>query len=133
MIIEVTESARLEDCPVALSTLHALKELGVRSALDDFGTGYSTVLNLSHLPVDVIKTAKPFVDAVGGPGRDPAGLLAGILSLGRHLGLTTVAEGIEREDQRELLVELGCDLGQGYLLSRPLDAAAAGALLVASV
>lgn len=94
---------------------------------------YSTLLNLSHLPVDVIKVAKPFVDAVGGPGRHPAGLFAGILSLGRHLGLTTVAEGIEREDQRELLVELGCNLGQGYLLSRPLDAAAAGELLVASV
>jgi diguanylate cyclase (GGDEF)-like protein len=133
LIVEVTESARLEDSPAALNTLHAIKELGARTALDDFGTGYSTLLNLSHLPVDLIKVAKPFVDAVGGPGRDPAGLLAGILSLGRHLGLTTVAEGIEREDQREVLVELGCDLGQGYLLSRPVDAAAAGELLVASV
>jgi diguanylate cyclase (GGDEF)-like protein len=133
LIIEVTESARLEDSPAALSTLHAIKTLGARTALDDFGTGYSTLLNLSHLPVDLIKVAKPFVDAVGGPGRHPAGLLAGILSLGRHLGLTTVAEGIEREDQRELLVELGCNLGQGYLLSRPLEAAAAGELLVASV
>ena len=122
LAIEVTESARLQDAPAALTSLHAIKELGARIALDDFGTGYSTLLNLSHLPVDAIKVAKPFVDAIGGPGRDPAGLLAGILSLGRHLGLTTVAEGIEREDQRRLLVELGCDLGQGYLLSRPLDA-----------
>lgn len=105
----------------------------MRIALDDFGTGYSTLLNLTHLPVDLIKVAKPFVDAVGGPGRDPAGLLAGILSLGRHLGLTTVAEGIERDDQRELLPELGCDLGQGYLMSRPLTADAAGELLVATV
>ena len=120
LVIEVTESARLQDAPAALTSLHAIKELGARIALDDFGTGYSTLLNLSHLPVDAIKVAKPFVDAIGGPGRDPAGLLAGILSLGRHLGLTTVAEGIEREDQRRLLVELGCDLGQGYLLSRPL-------------
>jgi len=59
------------------------------------------------------------------------GLLAGILGLGARLGLITVAEGIERPDQRALLVELGCDLGQGYLLSRPLDAAAAGELLAA--
>jgi diguanylate cyclase (GGDEF)-like protein len=133
LIIEVTESARLQDSPRALTSLHAIKELGPRTALDDFGTGYSTLLNLTHLPVDLIKVAKPFVDAVGGPGRDPAGLLAGILSLGRHLGLTTVAEGIERDDQRELLLGLGCDLGQGYLLSRPLTADAAGELLVATV
>jgi diguanylate cyclase (GGDEF)-like protein len=129
LIIEVTETARLQDAPSALASLHALKELGVRTALDDFGTGYSTLLNLSRLPVDVLKVAKPFVDAVGGEGRDPAGLLAGILSLGRHLGLTTVAEGIERPDQRDLLVALGCDLGQGFLLSRPLGATAAGELL----
>ncbi|MGH2887968.1 MAG: putative bifunctional diguanylate cyclase/phosphodiesterase, partial [Solirubrobacteraceae bacterium] len=130
LIVEVTESAPIADAPTALSSLHAIKELCVRTALDDFGTGYSTLLNLTHLPVDVIKVAKPFVDAVGGPGRDPAGLLAGILSLGRHLGLTTVAEGIEREDQRHLLLELGCDLGQGYLMSRPLPAAAASELIV---
>ncbi len=130
LIIEVTESAPIADAPAALSSLHSIKELGVRTALDDFGTGYSTLLNLSHLPVDVIKVAKPFVDAVGGPGRDPSGLLAGILSLGHHLGLTTVAEGIERENQRRLLIELGCDLGQGYLMSRPLPAAAASELIV---
>jgi len=129
LVIEVTESARLEDAPSALRTLHAVKELGIRTALDDFGTGYATLLNLSHLPVDVLKVAKPFVDAVGGTDRNPSGLLAGILGLGRHLGLTTVAEGIERPDQRMLLVELGCDLGQGYLLSRPLDAAGADELL----
>jgi EAL domain-containing protein (putative c-di-GMP-specific phosphodiesterase class I) len=135
LTIEVTESARLQDAPAAVTSLHALKELGVRVALDDFGTGYATLLNLSHLPVDQLKVAKPFIDAVGGfgssPTRNPSGLLAGMLSLGRHLGLTTVAEGIERPDQRALLVELGCDLGQGYLLSRPLDAQAAGALLAA--
>jgi diguanylate cyclase (GGDEF)-like protein len=130
LIIEVTESVPIVDAPTALASLHAIKELGVRTALDDFGTGYSTLLNLSHLPVDIIKVAKPFVDAVGGPGRDPAGLLAGILSLGRHLGLATVAEGVEREDQRRLLRELGCDLAQGYLMNRPLPAPAASELIV---
>ncbi len=131
LVIEVTESARLEDAPSALTSLHAVKELGARTALDDFGTGYAMLLNLTHLPVDVLKVAKPFVDAVGGSNRNPSGLLAGILGLGRHLGLTTVAEGIERPEQRGLLIELGCDLGQGYLLGRPLDAAGADALLAA--
>jgi diguanylate cyclase (GGDEF)-like protein len=131
LIIEVTESERLQDSPSALASLHQIHELGVRTALDDFGTGYSTLLNLSHLPVDVLKVAKPFVDAVGGEGRNPSGLLAGILGLGRHLGLATVAEGIERPEQRDLLARLGCNLGQGYLLGRPLDATAATALLEA--
>jgi len=128
MIVEL-ESARLQDAPSATASLHALKELGVRTALDDFGTGHATLLNLTHLPVDLLKVAKPFVEAIGGDGRNPAGLLAGMLALGRHMGLTTVAEGIERPDQRQLLVELGCDLGQGYLLGRPMDATAAGELL----
>ena len=129
LVIEVTESERLQDSPGAVASLQALKEIGVRTALDDFGTGYSTLLNLSHLPIDVLKVAKPFVDAVGGDGRNPSGLLAGIIALGKHLGFWTVAEGIEREDQRELLTRLGCDLGQGYLLGRPLDTGAASELL----
>jgi len=133
LVIEVTESERLQDSPGAIASLHALKEIGVRTALDDFGTGYSTLLNLSHLPIDVLKVAKPFVDAVGGDGRNPSGLLAGIIALGKHLGFRTVAEGIEREDQRELLTKLGCDLGQGYLLGRPLDADAASRLLAAEL
>ena len=130
-VIEVTGSERLQDSPGAIASLHALKEIGVRTALDDFGTGYSTLLNLSQLPIDVLTVAKPFVDAVGGDGRNPSGLLAGIISLGKHLGFRTVAEGIEREDQRELLTRLGCDLGQGYLLGRPLDSDAATELLAA--
>jgi EAL domain-containing protein (putative c-di-GMP-specific phosphodiesterase class I) len=128
--VEVTESERLQDSRRAISTLHELKELGVRTALDDFGTGYSTLLNLSHLPIDVLKVAKPFVDAVG-DGHNPAGLLAGVIALGKHLGFRTVAEGIEREDQHELLVKLGCDIGQGYLLGRPVDATTANELLAA--
>jgi EAL domain-containing protein (putative c-di-GMP-specific phosphodiesterase class I) len=107
----------------------------VRIALDDFGTGYCTLINLSHLPVDVLKVAKPFLDAVDEdehPERNPRGLLAGTIALGRHLGLTTVAEGIERRQQRDLLIDLGCDLGQGYHLGRPLDTATATGLLTAA-
>jgi diguanylate cyclase (GGDEF)-like protein len=134
LILEVTEREPLQDVPGVLETLHAVKRLGVRLALDDFGTGYGTLINLSHLPIDLLKIAKPFLDAVDGGEhgeRNPRGLLAGTLSLGRHLGLTTVAEGIELPEQRDLLIELGCDLGQGYHLGRPLDAAGAEELLAA--
>jgi diguanylate cyclase (GGDEF)-like protein len=135
LILEVTERQPLEDVPGVLETLHAVKALGVRIALDDFGTGYCTLINLSHLPVDVLKVAKPFLDAVDEdehPERNPRGLLAGTIALGRHLGLTTVAEGIERRQQRDLLIDLGCDLGQGYHLGRPLDTATATGLLTAA-
>jgi EAL domain-containing protein (putative c-di-GMP-specific phosphodiesterase class I) len=132
LILEVTEREPLQDLPGVLDTLHAVKALGVRLALDDFGTGYGTLINLSDLPIDVLKIAKPFLDAVDADEhnqRNPRGLLAGTISLGRHLGLTTVAEGIESREQRDLLIELGCDLGQGFHLGRPLDAAGAAKLL----
>jgi diguanylate cyclase (GGDEF)-like protein len=131
LILEVTEREPLDGVPGVLETLRALKELGVRIALDEFGAGHSTLLNLTHLPVDLIKVAKPFLDDVGRRDGNPAGLLAGIISLARHLGLTTVAVGIERLDQRDLLTDLDCDLAQGHLLGRPLDAAGAERLLTA--
>ena len=77
----------------------------------------------------MIKIAKPFVDAIGTQRGRPRELLAGILALSRHMELTTVAEGIERPAQRRVLIDLDCDLGQGYLLQRPLDATATGQLL----
>ncbi|MGO9956756.1 MAG: putative bifunctional diguanylate cyclase/phosphodiesterase [Solirubrobacteraceae bacterium] len=131
LILEVTESQPLHDVPGVLETLQTLKALGVRLALDDFGTGYGTLINLSRVPIDLLKIAKPFLDAIDDEHhqRNPRGLLAGTIGLGRHLGLTTVGEGIEHREQCELLIELGCDLGQGYHLGRPLDAAAADQLL----
>jgi EAL domain-containing protein (putative c-di-GMP-specific phosphodiesterase class I) len=123
LILEVTESAQMEDTPNVLASLRKIRELGVRIALDDFGTGYSSLLNLSHLPIDLLKIPRPFLPVPGGDDPNAAGLLAGIVGIGRHLGLTTVAEGIEVAEQHELLIELGCDLGQGYLLGRPADAA----------
>ncbi len=129
LILEVTESARLADAPGALASLHAVKELGVRVALDDFGTGYSSLLSLSQLPVDLLKVARPFLHGLGAGEPKGRGLLAGMVALGRHLGLITIAEGIETADQHALLVDLGCDLGQGYLLGRPGDAAAATELV----
>jgi diguanylate cyclase (GGDEF)-like protein len=133
LILEVTHREPLDNAAGVRKSLHAIKQLGVRIALDEFGTGHSTLLNLSQLPVDLLKIAKPFLDDVGRDVGNPAGLLAGIIALGRHLGLTTVAVGIERADQRDLLIELGCDLSQGYLVGRPVDAVSAERLLSASV
>jgi diguanylate cyclase (GGDEF)-like protein len=128
LVLEVTESASLQNAPEALRALHDVKDLGVRVALDDFGTGYSSLLSLSQLPVDVLKIARPFIAGVpdAPKGRD---LLSGMVALGRHLGLTTVAEGIESVAQHELLVALGCELGQGYLLGRPVAREATAALV----
>jgi EAL domain-containing protein (putative c-di-GMP-specific phosphodiesterase class I) len=129
LILEATESVSLQESEVVVSQLEAVKELGVRVALDDFGTGYATLLSLAQLPIDVLKIARPFVVAAAegcGKGR---GLLAGIIDTGRHLGVKMVGEGIETERQRALLAELGCDLGQGFMLGRPLVPAAAEALL----
>ena len=132
LILEVAERTPLEQAPGALQSLAAVAQLGVRVAVDDFGAGYSSLLDLTRLPVDLLKIARQFVAAAGKGGR-PAALLAGILRLGRELGLTMIAQGVERAAERALLIELGCELGQGHLLGPPLDAARAGALLTYDV
>ncbi len=128
LMVEVTERATLTD-PRVLDSLQALKALGIQIALDDFGTGYATLLNLAELPIDLLKIPKCFIDPIGPETRTPPRLLAGIVGLGQQLGLTTVAEGIEHQTQRDAATALGCDLGQGYLLGRPLPATAATELL----
>jgi len=132
--LEITESAIMRNTEATLARLHALKRLGVRLAIDDFGTGYSSLAYLQRFPVDVLKIDKAFVDGVGrtagvaaNTGYDAA-LVRTIIALSDTLGLATVAEGIEREEQRALLAALGCRYGQGYLFARPLTAERAGML-----
>ncbi len=86
--------------------------------MDDFGTGFSSLGYLQRFPVDILKIAKPFVDELGGEGR-PARLVQAVIGLARSLELDTIAEGIETQEQRRQLLELGCSLGQGYLFARP--------------
>jgi diguanylate cyclase (GGDEF)-like protein len=129
LTIEITETALMESFDRAIEQIDALKELGVDLAIDDFGTGYSSLRYLRRLPLDVMKIEKSFVDGIGRPGEEPA-LLRAIVDLAEIFGLHVVAEGIERPEQRERLLELGCELGQGHLLSEPLDAADADALLL---
>jgi EAL domain-containing protein (putative c-di-GMP-specific phosphodiesterase class I) len=128
LTLEVTEAALAEDERGAAAFLHALKGAGVRVALDDFGTGYSSLGRLHLLPLDVIKIDRSFVRDLGRSTHAEA-IVRAVTAMGHELGLAVTAEGIETEEQRRALVELGCDRGQGYLFARPMDAAAATAFL----
>jgi diguanylate cyclase (GGDEF)-like protein len=119
LVVELTESVLASEQAAAVEVLGALRAMGVRVALDDFGTGYSSLAALRELPVDILKVPKPFVEGRGRTQHDRA-LLTMMVQLGTLFELQVVAEGIERPDQFALLRELGCELGQGYLLGRPV-------------
>jgi diguanylate cyclase (GGDEF)-like protein len=119
LVLEITESVIMRDSALNLERLRQLKRLGVRLAIDDFGTGFSSLAYLQRFPVDVIKIDKAFVNSVAISANDEA-LARTIIMLSDTLRLTTVAEGIEYRDQQETLRTLGCDLGQGFLFSRPV-------------
>jgi len=121
--LEITESAIVADPAAARNVLRALKALGVRLALDDFGTGYSSLSHLHAFPFDTLKIDKRFVADLAS-GRDAA-LVRTIVKLGEAMGMDVVAEGIETPAQRDVLRAMGCDFGQGYLFSKPLDVEAA--------
>jgi diguanylate cyclase (GGDEF)-like protein/PAS domain S-box-containing protein len=130
LILEITESAMMRDTEVAARNLGTLKRLGVRIALDDFGTGYSSLSYLERLPIDIIKVDKSFVCTIDQSQSD-VGLAPAIVQLAHTLGHMTIAEGIEKQVQVELLRQMGCQLGQGYHLGMPQDAKSTGALLQA--
>jgi EAL domain-containing protein (putative c-di-GMP-specific phosphodiesterase class I) len=128
LVVEITESAIMEAGAAAI--LRALKDLGVRLAMDDFGTGYSSLAHLRRFPLDVIKVDRSFVAGLGdGQGSSIAGA---IISLAHALGLRTVAEGIEDEEQRRAVLALGCDVGQGFHFARPMPVDDLTRLLAAS-
>ncbi len=116
---ELTESAVMSDPERMLPVLRELHELGVRIAVDDFGTGYSSLAYLRRLPVDEVKIDKSFVLGLASDLGDLA-VVRAIIELGHSLGLIVVAEGVEQDATRDQLVEMGCDVAQGYLISRPL-------------
>ena len=121
LTIEVTERVLIEiDSPI-LDGLARLRQLGIRLAIDDFGTGYASLAYLRQLPVDIIKIDPSFVAGLGTDGT-LAMLTRTIVQVGHDLGIEIVAEGIERPEQLELLRAMGCGLGQGYLVARPMPA-----------
>ncbi|MBN3786047.1 EAL domain-containing protein [Burkholderia sp. Ac-20353] len=119
--LEITETMMMQNLENAVSSLSALKTLGVRVALDDFGVGYSNLDYVDHFPVDKLKIDRTFIRNLG---KDAQGLLLvdAIIKLGKSLNLRVVAEGVETEAQKAFLADSGCDLVQGYLTGRPVTA-----------
>jgi outer membrane protein len=115
----LTENVMLNDTDGALTTMNALKELGVRLNMDDFGTGYSSLGYLRAYPFDGIKIDKRFIASISTGSNDRA-VVQAIIGLGKAMGLNVTAEGVETEEQMELLRGFGCDQVQGYLISKPL-------------
>ena len=115
-MLEITESVMMADTDLAVERLKALKALGVRLAMDDFGTGYSSLSYLSRFPVDILKMDRSFLQS----GKADSGLAAAIVSLGETLDLQVVAEGIEMPEQLASLLNLGCELGQGFLFAKAM-------------
>ncbi len=128
LVLEITESVLMRDMAWTIGRLRELKQLGLRLAIDDFGTGYSSLGYLRHFPVDVLKIDRAFVYDIA-EGTEQSAVARAIIGLSDALHLTTVAEGIETAGQLGLLRALGCELGQGYYFSRPLQASAFEALL----
>jgi diguanylate cyclase (GGDEF)-like protein/PAS domain S-box-containing protein len=119
LCIEITENAVLDDLDIAISTLDAIRALGVRLAIDDFGTGYSSLSYLRRLPVDTVKIDRTFTSELGDDDTDVT-IVSGIIGLARGLGLQVVAEGVETRRQAATLVQLGCTQAQGFLYSPPV-------------
>ncbi len=119
LTLEITESVLMEHAREAATTLRELKEIGLRVEIDDFGTGYSSLAYLKRFPVDALKIDRTFTRDMTSNG-DDAAIVTGIVALAHSLRLKVVAEGVETREQRDFLIELGCDSMQGYYLAEPL-------------
>jgi len=115
--VEITETSLMRDVEQCAAALSQLREIGIRVAVDDFGTGYSSLAYLRRLPIDVLKIDRTFIYGVP----DDPMIASMVISLGKKMGLVTVAEGVETETQRQWLLKEQCDLMQGWLISRPLQ------------
>ena len=120
LVLEITEGALMRDATSIVSTLEALRALGVRLAIDDFGTGWSSLSRLRSFPVDKLKIDQSFIAEITSSGED-APIVAAIVAMAHTLQLTTVAEGVESVEQLACLHHYGCEEVQGFLLSRPLS------------
>jgi diguanylate cyclase (GGDEF)-like protein len=124
LTIEITETTLMRNIEQTKRRLAAIKALGVRIAIDDFGTGYSSLAHLQRFPVDALKIDRSFISALS-HSREGETLLHSLVQLGKGLSMETLAEGIEEEQELALLKDEDCDSGQGFLIARPLDPAAA--------
>ncbi|HCP78918.1 MAG TPA: hypothetical protein DIU11_14680, partial [Pusillimonas sp.] len=119
LTLEITETTAMQNAEISIVILQNLRRLGVRIAIDDFGTGYSSLLYLKRLPVSELKIDRGFVHDLTFRKEDVA-IVEAVVTLANKLGLRVVAEGVETPEQHDLLMDLGCDYLQGYLLGRPV-------------
>jgi EAL domain-containing protein (putative c-di-GMP-specific phosphodiesterase class I) len=117
--LEITESVMMDDVRETRETFDALVAMGVRIAIDDVGTGYSSMAYLERFPVDTLKIDRSFTQRLG---TDDGDMVRAVVTFAKTLGLQMTAEGIETERQFDLLRQMGCELGQGYLFARPVSA-----------
>ena len=132
LVLELTEGIAMENPVAVRALLLQLRAIGVRVSVDDFGTGHSSLAYLRQFPLHSLKVDRSFVRGIEG-NRDMASIVSAVTTMARQLGLRVVAEGIEKEEQLGLLRALGCEYGQGYLFSRPIDAEGAASLLTAGL
>jgi diguanylate cyclase (GGDEF)-like protein/PAS domain S-box-containing protein len=128
LVLELTERSLLRRDGDIAAELAELKELGVRLAIDDFGTGYSSLSYLREMPIDVVKIDRSFVDSID-KSPERLALVEGIVAIAHTLEMSVIAERVETEEQYQLLTDMGCEYGQGYLMAKPGDLAKAEALL----
>jgi len=126
--LEITESVLMDNSDLATQMLQQLKERDIQLCMDDFGTGYSSLNYLHRFPLDTLKIDRSFVSQMGEKGEKSA-IVQTIIALAKNLGMEIIAEGVEKTVEQQTLLRLGCELGQGYLFSKPVDARAAGELL----
>jgi EAL domain-containing protein (putative c-di-GMP-specific phosphodiesterase class I) len=117
--IEITERFIMEHTLDNMNILQNFRSHGFKISIDDFGTGYSSMSYLKQLPTDTIKIDKSFIDDIGQGSSDNV-IIEAIIALSKTLGYTIVAEGLETQEQEDFLKKANCDLGQGYLFSRPI-------------
>ncbi len=129
LMLEITENLLLRESDQATEWLYSLKNCGVKLAVDDFGTGYSSLSYLKRFPVDTLKVDRSFVRDIP-DDRDDVSLVTAIVAMADSLGIAVVAEGVETEEQRLFLQEIGCDYMQGFLFDKPLSASEMEARLV---
>ncbi|MFK7892497.1 MAG: putative bifunctional diguanylate cyclase/phosphodiesterase [Granulosicoccus sp.] len=119
--LEITESAVMHDPEEVISSLHELSKFGMKLAIDDFGTGYSSLAYLKRFPVNTLKIDRAFITDISSDNDDVA-IVEAVLGLGKHFNMKVVAEGVEDEEQLNFLKAQGCDVAQGYFISKPLSA-----------
>jgi EAL domain-containing protein (putative c-di-GMP-specific phosphodiesterase class I) len=129
--LEITETVAMRDAQASGTALRRLHDLGVRLALDDFGTGYSSLAYISRLPLDIIKVDRSFVAGLGSSTTHDS-IVAAVSALAHGLRVEVTAEGIERQEELDAVIRLGCDRGQGYFFAKPMPARDAEAALAAA-